>query len=809
MEFSATLPSAPTPNNLLIAIAATRNAGLITPPTGWSTAVNHSGTSGSTSPNQAIFYKVAGVSESATVTATTTANGSGHRNALQVYEYSGIDTALPFDAANTVESQGTGTTVSSGDVSTTNANDLIIAGLVSRAGTSLTSWANSFTQRNSFNQGSGSNETLFGGADSVVTTNGTYSTAATADASEQWRGVIAAFRIATVAPPLPPTVSSLNPTSGPTAGGTSVTIDGTNLSGATSVTFGGAAATITANTATQITVTAPAGPAGAVDVAVTTVGGSATLAGGYTYVAAPSITSLSATSGPTAGGTTVTIDGTNLSGASSVTFGGVAATITANTSNQITVTAPAGAAGTVDVVVTTVGGSTTLPGGYTYVAAPSITSLSTTSGPTAGGTSVTIDGTNLSGATSVTFGGAAATITANTSNQITVTAPAGGAGAVDVVVTTVGGSATLPNSYTYVAAPALTSLSPTTGPTAGGATVTIDGTNLSGASSVTFGGAAATITANTSSQITVTTPAGAAGAVDVVVTTVGGGATLPNSYTYVAPPALTSLSPTTGPTAGGTSVTIDGTNLSGASSVTFGGVAATITTNTSNQITVTTPARGAGAVDVAVTTVGGSATLPNSYTYVAPPALTSLTPTSGPTAGGTSVTIDGTNLGGSSSVTFGGAAATITTNTSNQVTVTAPAGAAGAADVVVTTVGGSATLTNGYTYVAAPTLTSLDPTTGRTAGGATVTIDGTNLSGASSVTFGGTAATITANTSSQITVTTPAGAAGAVDVVVTTVGGSARCPMATLMGPHPRSPVLARPAVQLPEEQASRLTERI
>ena len=232
VDFSATLPSAPTPNNLLIAIAATRNAGLITPPTGWSTAVNHSGTSGFTSPNQAIFYKVAGVSESATVTATTTANGSGHRNALQVYEYSGIDTALPFDAANTVESQGTGTTVSSGDVSTTNANDLIIAGLVSRAGTSLTSWANSFTQRNSFNQGSGSNETLFGGADSVVTTNGTYSTAATADASEQWRGVIAAFRIATVAPPLPPTVSSLNPTSGPTAGGTSVTIDGANVSGA-------------------------------------------------------------------------------------------------------------------------------------------------------------------------------------------------------------------------------------------------------------------------------------------------------------------------------------------------------------------------------------------------------------------------------------------------------------------------------------------------------------------------------------------------------------------------------------------------
>ena len=191
--------------------------------------------------------------------------------------------------------------------------------------------------------------------------------------------------------------------------------------------------------------------------------------------------------------------------------------------------------------------------------------------------------------------------------------------------------------------PRSTSLNPTTGPTAGGATVTIDGTNLSGASSVTFGGAAATITANTSSQITVTTPAGAAGAVDVVVTTVGGSATLPNSYTYVAPPTLTSLNPTTGPTAGGTTVTIDGTNLGGASSVTFGGTAATITANTSSQITVTTPAGAAGAVNVVVTTVGGSATLPSGYTYGAAPTITSLSPTSGPTAGGTKVTIDGTN----------------------------------------------------------------------------------------------------------------------------------------------------------------------
>src|SRR5207237_862484 len=69
----------------------------------------------------------------------------------------------------------------------------------------------------------------------------------------------------TVAPP-PPSISSIAPTHGPIAGGTSVTINGTNLSGVTSVTFGGTTATLGANTSTSIIVTAPAHTGGAVSV---------------------------------------------------------------------------------------------------------------------------------------------------------------------------------------------------------------------------------------------------------------------------------------------------------------------------------------------------------------------------------------------------------------------------------------------------------------------------------------------------------------------------------------------------------------
>jgi PKD repeat protein len=84
-------------------------------------------------------------------------------------------------------------------------------------------------------------------------------------------------------------------------------------------------------------------------------------------------------------------------------------------------------------------------------------------------------------------------------------------------------------------------------------------------------------------------------------------------------PAIQSITPDTGPPSGGTAVVIEGVNLSGATAVTFGGSAATITGNTANTINVTTPAHGGGAVDVVVTTPGGSVTASGGFTYQLPP----------------------------------------------------------------------------------------------------------------------------------------------------------------------------------------------
>ena len=612
-----------------------------------------------------------------------------------------------------------------------------------------------------------------------------------------------------------PTVAQIAPTAGPTGGGTSVTITGTNLTGATAVKFGSTAATsFTINGATSISAVAPAESAGTVNITVTTPGGiSATSAADqYTYTAAPTVTQIAPTAGPLGGGTTVTITGTNLTGATAVNFGSTSATsFTVNSATSITAFDPAHSAGTVDVTVTTPGGTsaTSAADRYTYTTGPTVTSIAPTAGPLGGATSVTITGANLTGATAVKFGTTSATsFTVNSANSITATTPAESAGTVDITVTSPGGTSatSTADQYTYFAAPAVTSVNPTAGPTAGGNSVTITGTNLTGATAVSFGSNAATnVTVVSASQITATPPAGSAGTVDVTVTTPGGtsATSAADRYTYTTGPTVTSIAPTAGPLGGATSVTITGANLTGATAVKFGTTSATsFTVNSANSITATAPAESAGTVDITVTSPGGTSatSAADRYTYFALPTVTSVNPIAGPTAGATSVTVTGTNLTGATAVKFGSTAATnLTINSPTSITATAPAESAGTVDITVTTPGGtSATSTaDRYTYAAAPTVTSINPTSGPTAGGNSVTITGTNLAGATAVSFGSTTATsFTVNGATSITALDPAQSAGTVDVTVTTPGGTSGTSAAdrfTYNAPQPSSPPPASP----------------
>jgi hypothetical protein len=627
------------------------------------------------------------------------------------------------------------------------------------------------------------------------------------DAASTGGGVIGS--IAICAAPLP-TVNSLKPSVGPAAGTNTIAVVGTNFTGATAVTFGSTPATsFSVVSSGQINAVVPAG-SGAVDVTVTTPGGTSSTVSGDIYKYVPSVTSVSPASGPTTGGTTVTISGTGFTGATGVSFGGTAATFSVKSSSQISATAPVGVSGTVDITVTTPGGTsaTSASDQYTYVTPPTVTRVSPSSGPATGGTSVTITGTNFTGATAVSFGGTpASTFTVGSATSITATSPAG-SGAVDVTVTIPSGGTSAKNSsdvFKYV--PSVTSVSPTSGPTAGGTSVTINGAGFSGATAVNFGPTAATtFTVNSSSKITATAPKESAGTVDITVTTPGGASatSAADQYSYTNGPSVAAITPASGPTAGGTSVTITGANFTGATAVKFGTTnATTFTVNSGIKITATAPAGAAGTVDIRVTTPGGTSatSAADHYTYAGPPTVTGVTPASGPILGGTVVTITGTNLANPSAVKFGASnAVAVTPVSATQIVATSPAGTAGPQDVRVTTPGGTSATgaADHFTFVAAPTVTGVSPSSGPASGGTAVTITGTDLTGASTVHFGATpAASFSVVGPTKITATSPAGS-GVADIKVTTPNGTSSINPAdrftynpTKITPPPGSPMVA------------------
>jgi hypothetical protein len=152
---------------------------------------------------------------------------------------------------------------------------------------------------------------------------------------------------------------------------------------------------------------------------------------------------------------------------------------------------------------------------------------------------VTVTGTSFTGATAVKFGTkAATTFTVLSDTKISVTSPSHSIGTVDVTVTGPGGtsSITLADQFSYVAAPRIRQVTPSSGAAAGGTVVTISGRGFLTVTSVTFGSKpAASFTIVSDSEITATAPAGAAGSVDTTVTNPGGSSDITSAgrFTYV------------------------------------------------------------------------------------------------------------------------------------------------------------------------------------------------------------------------------------------------------------------------------------
>jgi hypothetical protein len=309
------------------------------------------------------------------------------------------------------------------------------------------------------------------------------------------------------------------------------------------------------------------------------------------------------------------------------------------------------------------------------------------------------------------------------------------AAAIPLLTTGCGGGLVSPlDAHTsQQSAPKITSIVPNSASPAGGAVVTINGSNFTSgtqttAPSVSFGGVAAkNVRVVSPSQLSATVPPHSAGSVSVEITTAdGASSSASGAFTYTnSPPAISGISPTSGDSTGGTVVTIAGSNFVSGATVSFGGSAASsISFVNSSQLKATTPAHAAGSVNVVVTNPDGtSATLSSGFTFgTASLTVSSVSPISGPAAGGTTVTISGANFQTGVSVTFGGLAATsVSLSNSSTIVAVTPAHSSGSVDISVTNSNGqSVALASGFAFHSIDLMWNAPSST-------TVTVEGYNV----------------------------------------------------------------------------------
>ena len=317
--------------------------------------------------------------------------------------------------------------------------------------------------------------------------------------------------------------------------------------------------------------------------------------------------------------------------------------------------------------------------------------------------------------------------------------------------------------------PAITSVSPVT--VLPGSAVTINGSNFGttqGTSTVRFGAiAVTTITSWSASQIAVTAPTNLPPGAYAVVVTVNGvasnAATINVPVVDNFPPAITSLSPTSG--GAGQLVNVNGTlfgTTQGTSTVRFGTTVATVQLWANTNVLVSVPNLTPGTYPVTVT-VGGRVSNTSNF-LVTVHRLNSITPNTGNP--GASVTLAGTGFGatqGTNTVRFGTTNVTVTSWSNTQIVATVPNVTGDTAVGVAVIVAGVASNEVNFlvTSPMPPAIATLSPASG--AAGSVVTITGSNFGvfqNSSTVRFGTTNATISSWSNTQIVAAVPALGAG-------------------------------------------------
>lgn len=555
-----------------------------------------------------------------------------------------------------------------------------------------------------------------------------------------------------------PRINSFTPGSG--VAGTEVTIEGANFVGAaTTVSFGGVAASPTVTSASQLKVNIPTGATNA-PIIIATAYGSATSTNDFIISSQPVIRAITPTIG--AIGTTVVIDGDNFANATNVYFNGVAVSAGYLTApSQLQVVVPSGAT-TGPIEIRTPTGNVTSTNNFITGTKPIITGFSPAGASV--GTQIIITGINFTGTSAVKFNGVSASFGATADSQIQAVVPSG-ATTGPISITNPNGTGSSSSNFVVGPLPKITSVNVNSGSV--GAQVAISGENLlAGSVTLRFGEKAAsfTETGQNGSQISATVPSGATTGYITASNSLGI-AYSPELFVVVgSAPVILSFDPKTG--APGSQVTLNGFGFSGATAIKLKGLDVVNPQLTSasgtNQISATIPP---SALSGTFTVTSSSGTGTSADTYYVWQRIGGFNPATNVT--GTSLVVTGANFTGTSQVRLGDTPASFTVDNNGQLTVTVPSQAVTSPVIIKTPAGLMTTITN---FVVLPKIDSLTPDRGRA--GDSVQINGSGFFNVTAVTFNGISASFTNNSVNLITATAPAGVDSGTVKVVTAVGSA-------------------------------------
>ncbi len=458
-----------------------------------------------------------------------------------------------------------------------------------------------------------------------------------------------------------------------------------------------------------------------------------------------SLVSLEPTEGSYKGGDLVMLVGSGFHDDMEVFFGQAKAPgLFVVDENFLTVITPFNLPGWTDVsVVGGEGQKVVLEEAFFYFAALNLHSVSPDSGPAPGGTPIVVEGEGFGPACNLFIGNRQALfVNVDDSFRIEAVTPPGSCGPVDVRVVCDGEKGTLKDAFSYGGAPEILNAEPSVGLAAGGYWITLHGKNFTPGTVVQVGDQMAETTHFISAdRVDVLLPEAEAGLVGFTASNECGDVAAEDLFLYLDPghpsgfkPKIVGYLPQSLPACAGGYVTIGIENMGDPDKleVFFGKNEAEIVSldEELGVIDVRLDPAEPSVTDLLVYAEGGISVVGSGFEFLDQLVVSAVTPVTGPSEGGSLVTLEGCPFGDQPEVRFGPTVAPeVEVLSPYELRAVTPSGSPGPVDVSVFSAGQLATLPHGYSYVTAePELYFLDPDNGARSGGTYVRFVGAGLS---------------------------------------------------------------------------------